>query len=177
MISIPKHYDVVLFITEDSFSQKTQARLSTFRKLSSIYSSHYRFHCLVFTDNPDIVAFFKQSSCSVVQGFKRNPYGMPIITSLFSIAGNQFSAKYYGYTNSDILVDPALFNVLRFLNAKAQSGEVQSAQELACRVSPMDVHSFPFLNDSMESVSSFFGTASQRRRRLRHPNSAVLVVV
>ena len=54
-----------------------------------------------------------------------NPYGLPIITSMFSIAQRLLNAKYYGYINFDILVDPMIFDILSFCENSVKSGQIK----------------------------------------------------
>ena len=51
-----------------------------------------------------------------------NPYGLPIITSLFSKAYQTIEAKYYGYLNSDILLQPTVFEVLHYCMNQTERG-------------------------------------------------------
>jgi len=51
-----------------------------------------------------------------------NPYGLPIITSLFSKAYQTIEAKYYGYLNSDILLQPTVFEVLHYCMNQTEQG-------------------------------------------------------
>lgn len=53
---------------------------------------------------------------------RTNKYGLPIITSLFSRAGETLKADYYGYINSDILIEPSIFSVLDFCKEQVSKG-------------------------------------------------------
>ena len=53
-----------------------------------------------------------------------NRFGMPIITSMFSIAQRLLNAKYYGYINFDILIDPKIFDILSFCEKSVQLGQI-----------------------------------------------------
>ena len=59
-----------------------------------------------------------------------NPYGLPIITSLFSKAYQTIEAKYYGYLNSDILIQPTVFEVLHYCMNQTEQGAL--AREVIC---------------------------------------------
>lgn len=51
---------------------------------------------------------------------------MPTITSMFAIAQRMLKAKYYGYLNSDILVEPRLFDVLSFCEQNVKQGTLSA---------------------------------------------------
>ena len=175
-LPVPTRSGVVLFTTEDSYNNVTREKLYSFRTLANVYSAHYRLHCVVFSNNTDVISLFQRSSCSILRNYARNPYGLPIITSLYSIVGSRYSAKYYGYVNADILMTPELFSVLDFLDAKARSNSIPEAHELACRVTPMHLGVLPPLHSSIASVNAFFNVAKRKATKLRNPNSAVRTV-
>ena len=56
-----------------------------------------------------------------------NPFGLPTITSMFYEAQRLFDAKYYGYVNSDILLEPAIFEVLRYCSSLVSEGRLARA--------------------------------------------------
>ena len=53
-----------------------------------------------------------------------NPFGMPVITSLFRNTGKRIRAEYYGYLNSDILIEPTLFDILAFCKKESEAGRI-----------------------------------------------------
>ena len=56
-----------------------------------------------------------------------NPFGLPTITSMFHEAKRLFDAQYYGYVNSDILLEPAIFDVLRYCSSLVREGRLTRA--------------------------------------------------
>lgn len=164
--------ELVLFTTEDSYANTVQ-KLSLFRDSSAVYRKRFRYRCIVFTTNPNIIRFFKESVCTVNTNFTRNPYGLPYIYSMYAIASTVYKAKYYGYLNSDILIEPTVFSVLSYLDKQAQAGALSPYQELAGRVHPVEPMSLPMGFSSIADIESVFTAAKENGYALRKVWSAV----
>ena len=152
--SIP--YDAVVFTTEDVYSNYTLRKLKRFRSMVDLLSSSFNVHFILFSSNRDIKQQFNTSHCMVVSDYARNPYGIPIINSMFSIAHRLVNAKYYGYVNSDILLQPSLFRVLSFLDSRVRSGILYATHELAGRVIEVEYESFPPSFANLTEYEDFF---------------------
>ena len=138
-----------------------------------MYRKQFRYRCIVFTNNPVIIRFFNQSVCTVITNFKRNPYGLPYIFSMYSIATKEFKAKYYGYLNSDILIEPSVFSVLKYLDQQARAGFLSPYQELAGRVHPVEPATLPMGFSNITEIEKVFKDTKQKKHPLRKDWSAV----
>ena len=166
--------DLVLFTSEDFFN-RTNPKLALFRDSSAVYHARFSYHCILFTNNQDIIRFFEHSVCKVITDFKRNPYGLPYIYSMYSIASTVYKAKYYGYLNSDILIEPVVFSVLNYLDKQARAGSISPYHELAGRVHPIDTTALPVGFSTLEEMEKCFAEAKEKGYELRNPYTAVCV--
>ena len=133
-------YDLVLFTTEDGSSMKKLRKMRLFRDMSVLYHNHFNFRAILFTTTPQLEQLFSGTSVLVVNDFKYAPiasassrtnrFGMPIITSLFARAQQSLQADYYGYLNSDILLEPSVFEVLAFCRNQSLRGDLSPRVEL-----------------------------------------------
>ena len=166
--------DLVLFTSEDVFNI-TNPKLALFRDSSAVYHARFNYHCILFTNNQDIIRFFEHSVCRVITDFKRNPYGLPYIYSMYSIASTVYKAKYYGYLNSDILIEPVVFPVLNYLDKQARAGSISRYHELAGRVHPIDTASLPAGFSILEEMEKCFAEAKEKGYLLRNIHTAVFI--
>lgn len=127
-------FSIALITTEDGFSEKVKRKMQLFKDVSDIYHERFHSQSILFTKTPQLFSFFANSSVIVSSDFAYgssrvvsssvNPFGMPVITSLFQNAGKRIRAEYYGYLNSDILIEPTLFDVLAFCKKEAEEGRI-----------------------------------------------------
>ena len=127
-------FSIALITTEDGFSEKVKRKMQLFKDVSDIYHERFHSQSILFTKTPQLFSFFANSSVIVSSDFAYgsssavsssvNPFGMPVITSLFQNAGKRIRAEYYGYLNSDILIEPTLFDVLAFCKKESEAGRI-----------------------------------------------------
>ena len=86
-----------------------------------------------------------------------------------------YKAKYYGYLNSDILIEPVVFSVLNYLDKQARAGSISPYHELAGRVHPIDTTALPVGFSSLEEMEKCFAEAKEKGYELRNPCTAVCV--
>lgn len=55
---------------------------------------------------------------------RTNKYGLPIITSLYSKAYEVLQGSYYGYVNSDILIQPTIFTIMDYCQKQVEKGNL-----------------------------------------------------
>lgn len=77
------------------------------------FQHYYSFEGIIFTHSPVIVDFCKSHNVTVVQDYLKNPYNLPYIRDLYQQAFHLKRGEYYGYINSDIVMSPAIFPLLR----------------------------------------------------------------
>lgn len=63
-------YQLVLFTTEDGFSDAKQNKISLFRDMCNLFHENYSCRCLLFTTTPSLIQTVKDSSIVVVTQFK-----------------------------------------------------------------------------------------------------------
>ena len=140
-------YDLVLFTTEDGVSEKKLRKLQLFRDMSELYYSHFHFRAIVFTNTIQLHQFFRNTSILTLSNFKyitpflpfmsrTNPYGLPTITSMFSLAKQSIHSHYYGYHNSDILLQSTIFDVLQFCQQQVTLGTLSPSVSFVNSISP-----------------------------------------
>lgn len=92
-------------------------------------------------------------------------------------------AKYYGYLNSDILLQPTVFEVLHYCMNQTERGVLAREvsielilhlqHELAGRVYERDFKDIPTRFTSLNHLSEYFTNYSRPRHALRNRGSAV----
>lgn len=92
---------------------------------------------------------------------------------MYSIAAKMYHSKYYGYMNSDILLEPAVFSVLKHLDRQARAGVISPYQELAGRVHPVEPESLPVGFSDIAEINKVFVAAKEANHLLRKDWSAV----
>lgn len=92
----------------------------------SFFQTHFSFKGLVFTHSPIIIRFCEQHGVDVIEFYRTNPYNMPLIRDLFQQASHAFAAEFYGYVNSDIILDTSLFALLKEVKRKVAKKEFSS---------------------------------------------------
>ena len=165
-----------MFITEDYYKENDNRKLVLFRDLSRVYKRHFSYRCIVFTNDDNITALF-QDSCRVITDFKRNPFGLPYVYSMYSIASALFDAKYYGYVNSDILLEPAVFSALNYLDEQVSVNALSPYQELTGRVRPIGIESLPSGFSSLNDIIKCFSDVKKGNNTNRVADSAVPLYV
>lgn len=168
-------YDLVLFTTDDGFTERIQNKSRLFSSLMSVYVKNYNFQPVIFTKTPELVALFHLAGACVIQDFEVNMYNLPIINNMFNIVQRRFEADYYGYVNADILLQNNIFEVLGHLKEQTKLGLIRPQHELAGRVYEKDYPEFPYLFTNLDDVNEFYKRIKPTRRTIRNPGSAVLI--
>lgn len=71
---------------------------------------------------------------NVITKFDRNEYGLPVFRSMIIHMKKRVKSLYYGYMNSDCLLNPRVFEVLPLIQYKIHNGVIPSRVELISRV-------------------------------------------
>lgn len=77
--------------------------------LCSLYQQSHRFRGVVFSNSTPIIRYATSKGLFVVKECQRNEYGVPLYRSMMLALKRRFCSQYYGYINSDILIDPSFF--------------------------------------------------------------------
>ena len=78
----------------------------------SIYQQNSDFIGIVFSNSNSIIKEALSNNLTVLLNVKRNQYKMPYFRSLLVIMKQYIQAQFYGYMNSDILLNPRVFQLL-----------------------------------------------------------------
>lgn len=91
------------------------------------------FKAIVFTNSSWVVNATRRHHVFAQDIIPRNEFGMPLIREMLLFAKRKYSADYYGYTNSDILLNPGLFKQLKVVSKAIATKELPKQVELAAR--------------------------------------------
>ena len=119
--------------------------------LLSLYQRLFNFKGVVFTNSFPIKSFSKQYHLTVLPITKRNKFNMPVFRDMMITMKTLFQSKFYGYLNSDILMNPRIFDLLPFVLKNIRYNVLRPFIELACRVKVVD---FPFQLSDFQSKQS-----------------------
>lgn len=76
------------------------------------FQKFYSFKAIVFSNSTNVIEFCREHNVTVISDYLRNPYNMPYLRDLFLQAFHLKKALYYGYINGDIVLSPAIFELL-----------------------------------------------------------------
>ena len=86
---------------------------------------NYRVRVIMFSSSPPIVEYSMSLGLDVVPSYLWDSYnclrsrtnfaGMPLLREMYKSARSLYRSKYYGYTNSDILISGSLLMILEEL--------------------------------------------------------------
>ena len=68
---------------------------------------------VMFSSSPCITSFCELHNITTIASYRKNGFNMPILKHLILDAQSLFSSRYYAYINSDVLLSPLVFDVLR----------------------------------------------------------------
>ena len=87
-------------------------------RLFHLYQTVYSFRGIVFTDSLAVEDFAKKQGLLVMKNVQVNKYGLPFVKNMIARMVTTVPALYYGYCNSDILINPSIFDVLPLIQSK-----------------------------------------------------------
>ena len=166
-------YDLVLFTTEDAWSDRIWNKTRRWRDMVELYHKHYSFQAVYFTRNPMIIDMFSNTSVKIVSEFELTRFNLPVITNMFMIVSKMYDALYYGYVNADILLEYTVFDALKFLQMSVKKGDLYPQHELAGRVYEKSYDSIPSSFHDLDSLKYFFNSLTVSPRTRRNHGSAV----
>lgn len=88
----------------------------------SFFQREFRFKCIVFTNTPSLIAFAKRYKVLTISKYPVNKFHMPLVREMFTLSQSTFSASYYGYINSDILLSPNIIHAVALAAYNTQLG-------------------------------------------------------
>ena len=130
-------------------------------RLFHLYQTVYSFRGIVFTDSLAVEDFAKKQGLLVMKNVQVNKYGLPFVKNMFARMVTTVPALYYGYCNSDILINPSIFDVLPLIQSKVNNHILPGNFSLISRVKVV-AKTLPVA--SFSSISNLKSTFRQHRR-------------
>ena len=81
----------------------------------SLYQSVFNMKAIVYTRSVPVIDYAMKCNLTVIREYPVNEFGVPLFRPLMEKQKELFQATFYGYINSDILIDPSLFARLHAL--------------------------------------------------------------
>ena len=103
-------------------------------RLFHLYQTVYSFRGIVFTDTLAVEDFAKKQGLLVMKNVQVNKYGLPFVKNMIARMVTIVPALYYGYCNSDILINPSIFDVLPLIQSKVNNHILPGHFSLISRV-------------------------------------------
>lgn len=137
----------------------------------SIYQQNSDFIGIVFSNSNSIIKEALSNNLTVLLNVKRNQYKMPYFRSLLVIMKQYIQAQFYGYMNSDILLNPRVFQLLQNNSILFREGFISNTTELVSRVVERSLHDSFLSYTSIDEVNPLF-SFDYSKLRLRNNLSA-----
>lgn len=113
----------------------------------------------MFTSSLVIKNLCHDYQIKTIQYHARNKYGMPFIKSILQILKKKIKSKYYGYINSDILLNPKVIYILPIIEKKYQQSIIPQNYQIVSRVKE-DTRQFVNSNfTSLHKIQQLFITS------------------
>lgn len=90
----------------------------------AFFQKHFNFTGIMFSTSPSIIEMCQKMNVLVVNNYKSNEYGMPLIRDLFLQSYHLVNSDYYGYINSDIILSTSIFSFLSTVDVRIQNGTI-----------------------------------------------------
>lgn len=100
----------------------------------SLYQRYFSCKGIVFTNSKAVMDFASALNVTTINNMTRNEYGLPVVRSFFEISLNRFKASFYGYLNSDVVLNPRVFSLLPTIKEMIKNGTLSPLLELGSRV-------------------------------------------
>ena len=130
-------------------------------RLFHLYQKVHSFRGVVFTDSLSVEDFAKKQGLLVMKNVQVNKYGLPFVKNMIARMVTTVPALYYGYCNSDILINPSIFDVLPLIQSKVNNHILPGNFSLISRVKVV-AKTLPVA--SFSSISNLKSTFRQHRR-------------
>ena len=140
----------------------------------SIYQKKFSFRGFVFSSSPQMERLCNLLNIKVVKNISRNEYGIPFVRNMLETMKKTVHADYYGYMNSDILLNPNVFNTIQIINENIRQGILPSSVELISQVKAIS-YILTLQNNTYEEFSNYFHSI-RNKGTLRDIYSAVLIL-
>ena len=125
-------------------------------RLFHLYQTVYSFRGIVFTDSLAVEDFAKKQGLLVMKNVQVNKYGLPFVNNMIARMVTTVPALYYGYCNSDILINPSIFDVLPLIQSKVNHHILPGNFSLISRVKTKPSTFVDYCFDSIDCMKYVF---------------------
>lgn len=88
------------------------------------FQTHFNFTAIIFSNSPPVKILCHQYNITIVDHYRTNKYGMPLIRDLYQQAYHLIRSRFYGYVNGDIIMSSNLFHFLSDVERRVQNNEI-----------------------------------------------------
>ena len=131
------------------------------------YQKQFSFRGVLFTRCQELADFAQRHGLFVYNDGKENEFSMPFVNDMLIKMKERVKAEYYGFINSDILLNPKIFQVLYLLRRKVEIGIVKPNHSLLSQVIKLKVES-NLIFQNIATISSYFNKQNYKTVRNKH---------
>lgn len=88
----------------------------------SILQREYSFKGVIIASSPNVTDYALALNLTVIKEVESNPYGLPFLNSIINSSKSLFNASFYGYMNSDILLNPLIIKEMTLVKEAIDNG-------------------------------------------------------
>lgn len=88
------------------------------------FQRYYSFRAVIYTNSKLVRSFALPLGIYCEGNYEVNVYGMPLASSMFDRAKKLARADYYGFINSDIILSPNIFGILKQCMNLVENGKI-----------------------------------------------------
>ncbi|OAO17167.1 hypothetical protein AV274_1106 [Blastocystis sp. ATCC 50177/Nand II] len=130
---------------------KLPQRITNTLNMLDLFQRSYSFRAIIYTNDPVIVSVCNALHIMTDGNYEVNVHNMPIMRYMFVRSQQLLQSHYYGYINSDIVVAPNLFDVLKSCKKLVEKKKIKPRHEIASIV--WDVFRLGIINTT--SITSY----------------------
>jgi len=131
------------------------------------YQKHFSFRGVLFTKCQELADFAQSHGLLVYNDGKENEFSMPFVNDMLIKMKERVKSEYYGFINSDILLNPKVFQVLYLLRGKVECGIVKPNHSLLSQVIKLKVER-NLVFQSIKTVTTYFYEQNYKTVRNKH---------
>lgn len=141
----------------------------------SLFQQEYSFKGIVFTTSHSLISFCESKNITVIQRISRNEFGLPYVRDMLIELKARYNSSYYGYMNSDILLNPNIISTLKGISDRINRKQYPTTIGITCTVKEVD-NSFNSSDfDTMNSTRLQF-KKNYTRSRMRGSSAKVKII-
>ena len=139
-----------------------------------LFQQEFSFKGIVFTTSHSLLSFCTSKNITVIQKMSRNEFGLPFVKDMLIELRARYNSSYYGYMNSDILLNPNVISVLKGISERINNKKYPYTIGITCTVKDVD---YPFDSSDFYSMNStkLLFIKNYTRSRMRGSASKVIL--